>query len=357
MCQELLVEARYYQLEPLVAILQDAVTSAPTPASPMSPQLAANHVPSQCMLPGSCLCRKLLQAHLKEQKNTSQKKKQVVQSLSLPSLRVHDTDERSEGETGEDGEEGQGQCTDCDCGGTTDGKALLGERLVDSDDQLEDIEGLALSPRNCSGCESPTSSCTKHRKARRVVELDAITLPQARDTRPHREMLRSVSKSETAKGAVSVGRHEERIPTPREQAGEEEDTSMLDQFWPTKAEAEALLRPPSPVALPTPPPVQKRVEVKKVRPTQVCGRRAYAEYTWAEIRKHNRIDDCWLVVRGSVYNVTEAIPKHPAGAKAILRHGGTDATEDYDFHSTEAQKLWGPYKIGTVEGSSKCSIM
>jgi len=69
-----------------------------------------------------------------------------------------------------------------------------------------------------------------------------------------------------------------------------------------------------------------------------------------EVSKHNTSDSCWLVVRGRVYDVTAFSSKHPGGPKAILRHAGTDSTEDFDFHSREAQKMWGQYHIGYLEG-------
>lgn len=85
------------------------------------------------------------------------------------------------------------------------------------------------------------------------------------------------------------------------------------------------------------------------------------EYSWEEIERHNTLQSCWLVVRGEVYDVTAFLPLHPAGKQAILRHGGTDATADFDFHSYSAKKKWKPFRIGRVKGhcnaSSKCLVM
>ena len=33
-----------------------------------------------------------------------------------------------------------------------------------------------------------------------------------------------------------------------------------------------------------------------------------------EIAKHNSIDDCWIVVDGQVWDLTEFAPEHPGGA-------------------------------------------
>ena len=50
------------------------------------------------------------------------------------------------------------------------------------------------------------------------------------------------------------------------------------------------------------------------------------EYTLAEIAKHNSEMDCWTVVEGKVYNVTNFIKLHPGGKK-ILRAAGIDGTD------------------------------
>lgn len=69
-------------------------------------------------------------------------------------------------------------------------------------------------------------------------------------------------------------------------------------------------------------------------------------YTLSEVQQHVTADDCWLIAHGKVYDVTSFIDQHPAGARAILRHAGTDATVDFDFHSNNARKLWKPLQIG-----------
>ena len=52
-------------------------------------------------------------------------------------------------------------------------------------------------------------------------------------------------------------------------------------------------------------------------------------YTWEEVRKHNKRDDCWIVVNDNVYNMTNFKYKHPGGSKIIDFYGGQDATVIY----------------------------
>jgi cytochrome b involved in lipid metabolism len=78
-----------------------------------------------------------------------------------------------------------------------------------------------------------------------------------------------------------------------------------------------------------------------------------------EVAKHRSPESCWLAVRGKVYDVTSFVQKHPGGVNAILRHGGEEATEHFDFHSRDAQKQWAQFQIGVLEGykgDSYCRI-
>jgi cytochrome-b5 reductase len=38
-----------------------------------------------------------------------------------------------------------------------------------------------------------------------------------------------------------------------------------------------------------------------------------------ELAKHNKFDDCWMAVRGKVYNVTKYLDFHPGGAEQLMR--------------------------------------
>ncbi|KAF1919972.1 L-lactate dehydrogenase [Ampelomyces quisqualis] len=49
----------------------------------------------------------------------------------------------------------------------------------------------------------------------------------------------------------------------------------------------------------------------------------------AEVAKHDKQKSCWIVLDSNVYDVTNFVSEHPGGAPIILRHAGTDATEEF----------------------------
>ena len=51
------------------------------------------------------------------------------------------------------------------------------------------------------------------------------------------------------------------------------------------------------------------------------------EYTMDEVKKHNKKDDLWIVVKGVVFDLTNWLDEHPGGPQALFSHMGKDATE------------------------------
>lgn len=53
---------------------------------------------------------------------------------------------------------------------------------------------------------------------------------------------------------------------------------------------------------------------------------------WArsEISKHKSRTSCWVIIRGTVYDLTSMLDSHPGGRKVILKYGGKDATEAFE---------------------------
>lgn len=50
----------------------------------------------------------------------------------------------------------------------------------------------------------------------------------------------------------------------------------------------------------------------------------------SEVAKHNTNEDCWVVIHGKAYDVTEFKEDHPGGRNIILKWAGKDATETYE---------------------------
>lgn len=72
------------------------------------------------------------------------------------------------------------------------------------------------------------------------------------------------------------------------------------------------------------------------------------KYTWKEVNDHRASDDCWIVVKGKVYDVTSWVPKHPGG-DMILYGGGRDATPFFiPYHPLKVQSILDKYLIGEL---------
>jgi len=53
--------------------------------------------------------------------------------------------------------------------------------------------------------------------------------------------------------------------------------------------------------------------------------------TMDEVNKHNSEGDLWVIIEGSVYDLTAFLPDHPGGKKAIMLFAGKDATEEFNM--------------------------
>lgn len=84
-------------------------------------------------------------------------------------------------------------------------------------------------------------------------------------------------------------------------------------------------------------------------------------YTAAQVAEHNSKSDCWTIINGNVYDITEHIPTHEGGDE-IVRACGIDATSLFTQrettsgekigsgtpHSAQAEQMLAEHKIGTL---------
>ncbi|MCL7027914.1 hypothetical protein MKW94_013056 [Papaver nudicaule] len=75
-------------------------------------------------------------------------------------------------------------------------------------------------------------------------------------------------------------------------------------------------------------------------------------YSYEDLSRHNQIKDCWLLISGKVYDVTQFMNDHPRGDQVLL--STADATEDFDDvgHSESAKEMLVKYYIGEIDSST-----
>uniref|UniRef100_A0A0N4ZKE5 non-specific serine/threonine protein kinase n=1 Tax=Parastrongyloides trichosuri TaxID=131310 RepID=A0A0N4ZKE5_PARTI len=74
--------------------------------------------------------------------------------------------------------------------------------------------------------------------------------------------------------------------------------------------------------------------------------------TLEELSQHNKPNDCWIILNGKVYDVTEYLEYHPGGVSEITNYAGMDATEAFiDIHSwVNYNGFLKNYCMGTFKG-------
>jgi len=86
---------------------------------------------------------------------------------------------------------------------------------------------------------------------------------------------------------------------------------------------------------------------------------ALAEHTLAEVAKHNKASDCWIVVgvpgEKKVYDVSKFLDDHPGGSEIVLNKAGGDVHADFEDagHSQDARDQLESLLIGTLEESAE----
>jgi len=89
-------------------------------------------------------------------------------------------------------------------------------------------------------------------------------------------------------------------------------------------------------------------------PTATAVVASEKRYTLQEVAQHKEPDDCWMVIGGTVYNLSTYLPQHPSDPAIILPWCGKEATQAYQTktkgrsHSSYANQLLPQYRIGKL---------
>lgn len=78
--------------------------------------------------------------------------------------------------------------------------------------------------------------------------------------------------------------------------------------------------------------------------------------TYQEVENHNSKSDCWVIIHGKVYDVTDFLNQHPGGPAIIIKYAGKDATKAFDpIHPGDTLTKYLPqkYHLGEVDPTSK----
>jgi len=77
---------------------------------------------------------------------------------------------------------------------------------------------------------------------------------------------------------------------------------------------------------------------------------AAKDLTMAEVAKHNKRDDLWIIVDGKAYDVTPYVEAHPGGWLPMVNMGGKDCTDAFaNYHPARVYKQMLPhYYLGDV---------
>ena len=83
-------------------------------------------------------------------------------------------------------------------------------------------------------------------------------------------------------------------------------------------------------------------------------------YTWEEIRRHDNDKDCWVVIYGTVCDMTPFLSRHPGGLNPIVEMAGHDITNLFESiagHTQLSTDTWKKHAIGKLDPTSKPPIV
>mmetsp|Transcript_8641 Transcript_8641/g.31911 ORF Transcript_8641/g.31911 Transcript_8641/m.31911 type:complete len:502 (-) Transcript_8641:59-1564(-) len=77
-------------------------------------------------------------------------------------------------------------------------------------------------------------------------------------------------------------------------------------------------------------------------------RKQLPKFSHQQVLKHDKEDDCWIIIDNLVYDVTSWVPKHPGG-DIIYKFAGRDVTDLFlAFHLPQTERMKCTYLIGEL---------
>lgn len=117
--------------------------------------------------------------------------------------------------------------------------------------------------------------------------------------------------------------------------------NLANGFWGEKLEGEE----------------ENTTTVEPVKEISMIKPEVRALITIDDLRKHDREESPWFVVKGEVYDGTAFLQGHPGGAQSIISAAGLDSTEEFmAIHSETAKAMMPDYHIGTLNEAAKAAL-
>ncbi|KAI8986413.1 acyl-CoA dehydrogenase/oxidase [Pilobolus umbonatus] len=79
------------------------------------------------------------------------------------------------------------------------------------------------------------------------------------------------------------------------------------------------------------------------------------KYTAEEVLEHNTVNDCWIIIDGKVFDVTQFLNDHPGGKKILMKKAGKDASKEFKaFHNNSImQRQALPLQVGVISAGDE----
>jgi len=94
---------------------------------------------------------------------------------------------------------------------------------------------------------------------------------------------------------------------------------------------------------------EQQTQPTNITPAQPAG------ISEAEVAKHNKPSDCWIIISSNVYDVGNYLELHPGGADVIIPYCGRDATQAFNTqggrgrHNSEATQELQKHLLGPLQ--------